>query len=85
MANSNRAASAATPPTSADIKAYLATIRDLADTIRDLGSIPSGHLYARLMEYVDLETYDSIIAILISADLVRRDPSHLLVWIGGAK
>lgn len=54
----------------------------IADCIRRLGSVPSGHLYARLMGHMSLETYEALIGILIEAGKVKRHPSHLLVWIG---
>ena len=64
-------------------RATLAMISAIADTIRDLGSVPGGHLYARLMEHgCTLAQYESIIGALVGARLVRQDPSHLLVWIG---
>jgi hypothetical protein len=54
----------------------------LAECIRNLGSVPSGHLYARLMDYMSLETYQKLIEILVQAGMVRQHPSHLLEWIG---
>jgi hypothetical protein len=57
----------------------------IADTIKELGSIPSGHLYAQLMGRMSLETYDRIIAVLTNAKLVRLESSHMLVWIGGGR
>ena len=57
--------------------------RALAEAIRALGSIPSGHLYAALMTIgMTLDTYNRFLSTLIGAGLVRRDPSHLLTWIG---
>ena len=54
----------------------------IAECIRSLGSVPSGHLYARLMGFMSLETYEALIAILIDAGKVHRHPSHLLEWVG---
>lgn len=54
----------------------------LAECIRDLGSVPSGHLYACVMGYMSLETYEALIGILVDAGKVRRHPSHLLEWVG---
>ena len=54
----------------------------IADTIRELGSVPSGHLYARLMGHMSLETYEDIIGVLVRKGMVRQEPSHLLVWTG---
>jgi hypothetical protein len=57
----------------------------VAEAIRELGEVPSGHLYARVMPYVSASAYDRILGILIEAKLVRRSGSHLLTWIGPAK
>lgn len=54
----------------------------LAECIRNLGSVPSGDLYARVMGYMSLETYEALIGILVDAGKVRRHPSHLLEWTG---
>lgn len=54
----------------------------IADTIRDLKRIPSGHLYALLMPKMSLAEYDSCIGILERAGVVRKTSSHELVWIG---
>ena len=55
----------------------------VADTIRALGEVPSGELYARLMGHFSLATYDSIVAALINAGLVSK-ANHLLTWTGPA-
>ena len=56
----------------------------IAETIRELGEVPSGHLYARVMGVMDLRQYEQVIGLLIDARLVERAPSHLLRWIGPA-
>ena len=41
--------------TTADqLKAGLAALQALAEAIRELKQIPSGHLYARVMNYMDI-------------------------------
>ena len=55
-------------------------IKAVAEAIRDLGSVPSGHLYARLMGQLTLSQYNQIIDTLKKAKLVRED-NHLLTWI----
>jgi hypothetical protein len=57
-------------------------ICDIADAIRDAKEIPSGHLYAAVMEWVDLCGYEKIISILKRAGLVEETPAHLLRWKG---
>ena len=62
--------------------AYVRALAALAEAIRDLGEIPEGELYARLMGYLDLNGFTRLIDRLIGAKLVERTPAHLLRWIG---
>ena len=62
------------------IDASLLVIRVVADAIRELGSVPSGHLYARIMNTLSLEQYNSVIGVLKRAGLVE-ERSHLLKWV----
>lgn len=43
--------------------------------------VPSGELYARLMDKFSLETYERMIQTLIKSGLIERK-FHLLRWIG---
>lgn len=52
-----------------------------AEALRDLGSIPSGHLYARMMAHVTYGEYTAIIRTLRGAGLVD-ERHHELFWIG---
>lgn len=63
------------------IKGTLETIRVVADAIRELGSVPSGHLYARLMSHMSHATYEKIIGVITRSGLVE-EKNHLLTWIG---
>ena len=63
-------------------KAALGVVMAVADCIRELRTVPSGHLYARLMGHLSIDDYQSVIATLVRAGLVREHPSHLLEWIG---
>lgn len=54
----------------------------IGESIQELGSVPSGHLYARLMDRMTIEDYEAAIGLLIRTRLVRREPFHLLVWAG---
>lgn len=65
-----------------DTQAALDIITAIAEAIRDIGSVPSGHLYATVMGHMSLQTYESIINMLVRSNLVRRDGNHLLTWIG---
>lgn len=59
----------------------LVMVAAVGEAISQLSPVPSGHLYARVMDKMDLGMYSSIIELLIRADLVKRS-SHLLTWIG---
>ena len=52
--------------------AVLATICAVTDAIRDLGSVPSGELYARLMDRMSLQAYQGILDALTRARLITR-------------
>lgn len=54
----------------------------IARGIRDLGEVPSGHLYARLMSVLTKDQYNTVIDILVKTDLIKVDGSHLITWIG---
>ena len=65
------------------VHAAIEAVKAIAETIRKLGEVPSGHLYARLMGAgMSLETYHQIIATLKRAGLIEELPSHLLRWTG---
>lgn len=64
--------------------ASAALVIAIGETIRDLGSVPSGHLYARVMDKMSLTVYNSCIEILKTAGVVEES-GHLLTWIGPAK
>ena len=65
----------------AQIRSVVATTMALSEAIRELGSVPAGHLYAQVMSFVDLPTFDGLIGVLVESGLVARD-GHLLVWKG---
>jgi hypothetical protein len=51
----------------------------IAETIRELGSAPSGHVYAAIMGLVTLDEYQTIVNDLVrSGDITER--GHLLTW-----
>lgn len=66
------------------VKLLIELTHAVGDTIRELRSIPSGHLYAQLMSYMSLEAYQVIIDSLKLAGVVKEE-NHLLTWIGGDK
>jgi hypothetical protein len=55
----------------------------LAEAIRELGEVPSGHLYARVMDRLSLADYTAIISALKGARLISES-HNLLTWKGPA-
>lgn len=49
----------------------------ILETVVACGSVPSGHLYARLMGIVSLDTYNAIISALVKAEMITNR-GHLL-------
>jgi hypothetical protein len=60
--------------------AALNVVQAIAETIRELGELPSGELYARLVGKLDLPDYEEVIRILKETGLVTETPGHLLRW-----
>ena len=71
-------------PTKEQAVAYIQIIAALAEAIRGLGSVPSGHLYAYVMGGMTFPQYRRAIEVLKGAGLVK-DEGHLLTWIGPLK
>jgi hypothetical protein len=64
-------------------QAALNIVKAVGEAIRDCGpqGIPSGHLYAAVMDIVPLAGFQSIVTALKGAGMVKES-NHLLVWIG---
>lgn len=54
---------------------YLAVI---ITSIAEHKEAVSGHVYAAMMNHVDIHEYNMMIAILIQTDIITRDASHIL-------
>ena len=68
--------------TKEQVAAAVRTIAAFGETIRELGEVPSGVLYAIAMgKGIDLAAYERIIDRLVGAELVERR-GDVLVWIG---
>ncbi len=63
------------------VEAAVGIIAALAEAIRELGSVPSGHLYAQVMGSIDLDTYTRSLDILKGAGLIEVK-SDVIRWIG---
>lgn len=64
------------------VKSLVDMVFIIAESIRRLKTIPSVYIYVNLMRHIDLDTYESIINMLIWIKLIKRHPSDLLEWIG---
>ncbi len=63
------------------VQGGIQVIAAVAEAIRALGSVPSGHLYAQLMGSMDLEQYNAVIRTLKNAKLVT-EKNYMLTWVG---
>lgn len=61
----------------------LTIVRIVGEAIQGLGSVPSGHLYAHLMDLMPLDAYQQILSVLTKAGLIRVE-NNLITWIGPA-
>lgn len=59
-------------------------IAAVGDAIRELAPVPSGHVYANLMDKLTFAQYVTIINILAAAGLIKVQ-NHLIMWVGGDK
>jgi hypothetical protein len=69
------------PMANEQVKTTLSIILMIADAIEELGSVPSGHLYAQICMHLNLDDYNDVISVLVNAGLVKEE-NHLLTWIG---
>ena len=66
-------------------KTVLEAIVAVGIAIRELGEVPSGHLYAMLMtQGCSLDVYDAILGKLTGAGLITVSDQHLIKWAGPA-
>lgn len=64
--------------------AMVALVMTVGEVVQTLGSVPSGHLYARVMQYLSFTQYQSVIASLKYAKLIE-EKNNELHWIGPVK
>lgn len=55
-------------------------VKAVAEAIRDLKEVPSGHLYAQLSKYMSLDLYNTIISQLEKLGLIKVN-NHLITWV----
>lgn len=56
----------------------------LAEVIQDLGSIPSGELYAAVMSKITLDDFNRAISTLAIAGMIMVE-NHLITWSFGER
>lgn len=61
------------------IIAAVNVLKAITETIRDLGKIPSGELYARLMPHLSFEDYKKAIQIIKNSGLII-EINNELIW-----
>jgi hypothetical protein len=66
------------------VRAALKLIIAGADGVHDAGRIPSGMLYATLMDRMSASAFQSMIGQRTRTGLVRRE-SQALVWVAGGR
>lgn len=68
--------------TKQEIRSAIRITQALGHTIRELGSIPSGQLYAQVMGRLTLPEYNAAIGVLVHADVITRGADNVLTWKG---
>lgn len=66
------------------VRAAIEVTMAYAEAIRELGEVPNGHLYARMMGQLSLEEHNRIIQVLKDAGVVTES-NYLLKWVGPGK
>lgn len=74
---------AVSAPTFREMRAALDVVAALAEVIREVGSIPSGHLYAQVMGQLSIGQYERIVGLLKRAGVIE-ERGHVLTWVGPA-
>ena len=67
--------------TKENVKAAIGILVAVADTIKEMGKVPNGVLYAHLMSKIDFVTYTQLIDTLKRTGLVT-EVNHELIWKG---
>lgn len=63
------------------IDAMINAAQAIAAAIKDLGSVPSGHLYANVAGHMGLSQYTQIINLLKAGKMITES-NHVLTWVG---
>ena len=63
------------------VRAVTAVVLAVADTVRELGEVPSGVLYANLEGSLSLEHFNKVVGLLKESGCVE-ETNHVLKWTG---
>jgi len=63
------------------LKAIKGVLDAVCDTIKTAKTMPSGHLYAMMMNYMSLDQYNQIIQALTEVGKIQKQ-DDLLIWQG---
>ena len=67
------------------LKAALLTTLAVADTVKELGTVAKGRLYAATMgHFKDMAAFDRCVGVLVQTGAVE-ERGHLLTWKAGAE
>jgi hypothetical protein len=66
--------------TEQQITAALELASIIALTIKTLGSVPAGELYAHVMAHLSATEFNAVVDILVSAGIIKNE-NHLLTYI----
>jgi hypothetical protein len=64
------------------MKAAVEIMKAVAGAIKDLGTIPSGHLYAQLMGKMSFDSYEKMLGALQRMGIISVDGNHLVTYVG---
>jgi hypothetical protein len=64
-----------------EVVAAVKTVTAVADAIKELGSVPSGHLYARVMGHLSLSSYTAVLDVLTRAGCISIS-NNVITWKG---
>jgi hypothetical protein len=65
-----------------ELNSAIRFVAAIGQAIKELGSVPSGHLYAQLMGRMTLSQYQNILSLLERSGLIKIGNDHLIKWIG---
>jgi hypothetical protein len=66
------------------INAAVQVAIEFGRTIRTLGAVRSGHLYATVMGVMDVQSYESCLRFLEKQGMIKIEGNeHLITWIAG--